>query len=134
MNKIKNYPSNKFKDFNILVVEDDFKSYYLLESILIDNGAKVFWAKNGEEAIDMVKSNTIHLILMDIRMPVLDGYEASKNIKSFFPDIPIIVQTAYGLPEDDEEDLMTQCDEYISKPINHDKLIELISLHLLTKN
>ena len=80
----------------ILVAEDDKTNYYLLSAMLRGLPYSLIHAENGQEAIDIVKTTPdISLILMDIKMPVLDGYEATKNIKSDFPEIPIIAQNGF---------------------------------------
>ncbi len=112
-----------------LVAEDDETSFILLRTILSDNGFEVIHAKNGMEAVEFCRNrDDIALVLMDIRMPVMDGMEASRRIKSFRPDIPIIGETAYALSNEREEIIKSGCDFYISKPID---LYELMSI--LTK-
>ena len=104
---------------NILIAEDESLNYELLEFILKPLEANIIWAKNGKEALDITKSNAkIDLILMDIRMPILNGLEATKQIKTLSPNLPIIAQTAYAISGDKELALKAGCDNYISKPIN----------------
>lgn len=77
-----------------------------------------------------MKTPDIDLILMDIRMPVMDGLEATKQIKSIRPELPVIAQTAYAFSEEKMQILSFGCDDYISKPIERKKLIELIDKYL----
>jgi two-component system, cell cycle response regulator DivK len=86
------------------------------------------WAKNGREAVDMCRDNPgIDLVLMDIKMPVLSGLEAIEEIRQFMPDLPIVVQTAYAMPEDREKTLAAGGDEHLTKPLNVKDLFEAIS-------
>jgi len=108
----------------ILVVDSvDANSLYL-DSILKDMGSKVISAQNGQVALDIVtKIKTIDLILMDLNMPVMDGYESTKLIKKIRPDIPVIAQTAYALPDNIEKAYNSVYDAVIKKPIIIDELI-----------
>lgn len=116
------------KQKTILIVEDVESSFDLLKIILKDKKFNILWAKNGKEAIELCEKNTqIDLILMDLNMPVMNGYEATKHIKSLNPKIPIIAQTAYAISGDREKALKIGCDDYISKPIKKDKLLTKIN-------
>jgi len=111
----------------VLVVEDIQASFDLIKILLRDQHFKLLWAKNGLEAIDIFKKNgNIDLILMDINMPEMNGYEATKAIKLLNPKIPIIAQTAYAISGDKEKALNVGCDDYISKPIKRVELLEKI--------
>ena len=84
-------------------------------------------ARNGKEAVDFCRENkNICLVLMDIKMPILDGYEATKQIKEFKPDLPIIACTAYSIREDKIRAIEAGCDAHISKPIDKNELLDLI--------
>ncbi len=103
----------------ILVVEDEFSNYQLLEIILRKNNAKILWAKDGIEAIEIFdETPCIDLILMDIRMPRMNGIEATKAIRLKNEHIPIIAQTAYTLDEDIQNTLKAGCNDHISKPLD----------------
>ncbi|BAX80894.1 PAS domain S-box protein [Labilibaculum antarcticum] len=111
----------------ILVAEDEISNFKLIEAILKRNSYEVMRAENGEEAVEMCKNNSnIRLVLMDIRMPIMDGLIATKKIKSFNPNIPIIAQTAYAMDGDENKAKEEGCDDYISKPIKKDLLLEKI--------
>ncbi len=115
-------------DALILVAEDDEVSFIFLTKLLAGKNLKFIHARNGKEAVDFCQSNPkISLVMMDIKMPVMDGYEATRIIKSFRPDLPIIAVTAFAFAEDRDKALAAGCDEYISKPLNRNKIIELIS-------
>ncbi len=126
--------SDNFKLDNkvILVAEDEAKNFQFFEVFLSKLGAKVLHAFSGKEAVDIMreKAHEIDLIFMDIKMPVMDGYEASRIIKADYPDIPIIAQTAYAFSDDKAKALEAGCDEYISKPIAKGKLINLLRNYL----
>lgn len=111
----------------ILVAEDDKISRLLLSKIVKANGKTVLEAKNGSEAVAICRSNPdIDLILMDIQMPELNGYEATRQIRQFNKDVVIIAQSAFGLSDDREKSILAGCNDYISKPINKLELLALI--------
>jgi PAS domain S-box-containing protein len=111
-----------------LIAEDSVLNYTFLEALLQKTNVKLLWAKNGREAVDMCRDNPgIDLVLMDIKMPVLSGLEAIEEIRQFMPDLPIVVQTAYAMPEDREKTLAAGGDEHLTKPLNVKDLFEAIS-------
>lgn len=111
----------------ILVVEDDDSNYLFLDELLSVFNYLVVRAVNGLEAVEICKSNIrIDLVLMDIKMPVMDGYEATKQIRVFKPDLPIIAQTAYFIKEDHEKAMASGCNDYITKPLDKKVLISKI--------
>jgi len=119
------------KKIKILIAEDDTSNFQLLQILLKPFEAEIFRACDGAEAIEIAKKNNeLDLILMDLKMPHVDGFVASQQIKTFRPELPIIAQTAYALSGDREKALKAGCDFYISKPINHIKLKEVIKLAL----
>jgi PAS domain S-box-containing protein len=113
----------------ILVAEDDDTNFYYLNALLIrETGAAILHASNGKEAVELFKANPgIKIILMDIKMPVMDGFEATKQIKQINPDIPIIAITAYAMSGDEDRIIAAGCDGYLSKPISKKNLLEKIS-------
>ena len=114
----------------LLIVEDDLSSRLYLNKILEKTGATLLNAGDGQEAIDISMDNPdIDIILMDVQLPVLDGYSSAKKIREFRNNIIIIAQTAYGLSGDMESILASGFDDYIIKPIYSAQLIEkLIAL------
>lgn len=123
-----------WEDKTILVVDDTKMNYMLLKSQLRKTKVNTVWIENGYEAVQFVKNkNKADLILMDIRMPVMDGIEASKIIKGINPDIPIIIQTASVMGSAFEEISVSNCDDTIFKPIDANILIDKIS-KLFEKN
>jgi PAS domain S-box-containing protein len=113
----------------ILVAEDDETNFYYLNALLTrKTGSKVLHAANGREAIELFKINpTINLILMDMKMPEIDGFEATRQIKQIRRNVPIIAITAYAMSGDEERILAAGCDGYLSKPINKKRLLEKIA-------
>ncbi|MDF1547990.1 MAG: response regulator [Bacteroidales bacterium] len=117
--------------YTILIAEDEVINYQFFEEILEDTRVNIIWVTNGQEAVNYCeKNNEIDLVLMDIKMPVLNGYDATRIIKKNRPDLPIIAQTAYALVGDDLKAREAGCDDYIYKPINVANLIEKISKFL----
>lgn len=117
----------------ILVVEDDPINYQYIEALLAESGLSLIHAKTGEEAIKICQTiYKIDLVLMDIQLPFMSGYEATQKIKSFRKELPIIAQTAYVLNDDRLKAIMVGCDFFISKPIDPEELYSVISKYLDT--
>jgi CheY-like chemotaxis protein len=116
---------------SILVVEDDKTSYMLIKEFLRPLNIEIHHVTDGADAINFIKTNPgILLILMDIKLPFMDGYEATKAIKQINPKIHIIAQTAYAMLGDREKALSAGCDNYITKPLDLKKLQDLVMLYL----
>lgn len=114
-------------DKTILIVEDENSNYLLLEKLLKLENANTIWAKNGEESIEKFKENkNIDLILMDLKMPVMDGYEATRQIKQLSENMPIIALTAYTESESIEKAKSKGFDDYLEKPVKRTELFERI--------
>jgi CheY-like chemotaxis protein len=113
---------------SILVAEDDEVNYFYINSILKKNtSADIIHASNGQEAIDKFKENPdISLVLMDIKMPVMDGLTATREIKAIKREVPVIAVTAYATTGDEVKALKAGCDSYLAKPINRKQLLEKI--------
>ncbi|MFP4025998.1 MAG: ATP-binding protein, partial [Thiohalospira sp.] len=120
-----------WKDKKILVAEDKKINFDIISETLSITNVNLIWAKNGKEAIEKVKTEkNIDLILMDIQMPVMDGYETTRQIKKIKSEIPIIAQTAYALPQDSYKCIDAGCDDYIAKPISIDMFLNKINRFL----
>jgi len=105
------------KNLKVLLVEDDEVSMNFLEIIMAESHT-IYTASNGAEAVKLCKDNPdIDLILMDIKMPIMDGFGATKEIRLFNKDVVIIAQTAYGLTGDRKKAIESGCNNYVSKPI-----------------
>ncbi|MGM0648260.1 MAG: response regulator [Bacteroidota bacterium] len=115
----------------ILVVEDIKVNHMLIDRILRHTRAEILWAMDGQKAVEMAKENDdIDMILMDIRLPVKNGYDATKEIRSFRKDIPIIAQTAYVMEDEKYKVLEVGCNDLITKPLRKDLLLEKIAIYL----
>lgn len=119
------------KNPTILIAEDDHYNYLYLETVLRTASVRILHAINGVEAIDLcTRYPEISLVLMDIKMPVMNGLEATKRIKATRSDLPIIAVTAYALSSDESLALRSGCDDYLSKPITKEQLFEKINKYI----
>lgn len=117
----------------VLIAEDQEPNYLYLQELLSDFDCKIILAKNGAEAIEnCINNELISVVLMDIKMPVMDGYTAAKKIKEIRPNLPIIAQTAYATKQDFIK-YNHIFDDYLTKPYSTDKLAEIINKHLYFK-
>ncbi len=121
------YPYD-FREHTILIAEDIDFSFLYIEAVLRRTGVKILWAQNGKEAIEHIKTNhDIDLVLMDMHMPLMNGYEATEIISSLRPGLPIIAQTAFVLPEDVKKCYAAGCTGYLAKPIRKEQLLNSLS-------
>jgi len=123
----------KFPDFSdktILIAEDEELNYMILKLYIEETKAQITHAVNGEEAVELMRKNKYDFIFMDIKMPVMDGMEAMKIIKSEFPDTPIVAQTAYTFSEDSNKALAAGFDDYLSKPLHKTIVIDTLKKFL----
>lgn len=115
----------------ILIAEDDEFSFEVLKAILAKTKARLIYARSGKEAVELFKTEpVIDLILMDIQMPEMNGYEATRIIKGINKNVPVISQTAYKMEHNREESLKAGCDDFIAKPILPDDLIRIVNKHI----
>ncbi|MFW5978911.1 MAG: PAS domain S-box protein, partial [Bacteroidia bacterium] len=116
----------------ILIVEDDPVSREFIQSVIEESlDVNILHAENGQKSVDMVKENPeIVLVLMDIKLPEMDGFEATIQIKKERPELIVIAQTAYAMENDKIKAFNAGCDDYITKPINHNKLTKLVSEYI----
>jgi CheY-like chemotaxis protein len=123
---------NISKSLRILVAEDDDINYMFIEYLFNNSKHKLVRAINGQEAVDIInKDKNFDIILMDLKMPIMSGFEATKIIKSIVPSIPIIALTAYVFEDDKQKAMNSGCDDFIVKPYRMEdlfnKIIKLIS-------
>lgn len=111
----------------ILLVEDNEMNRDMLSRRLNRRDFDVITATNGEEAVEKALNNPVDLILMDMELPIKDGWTASREVKAQKPDTPIIALTAHALSGDKEKALNAGCDDYATKPIDFPTLISLIN-------
>ena len=120
-------PEYNFSGKKILIAEDAHINYILLAKILSKTGATVIWAQNGDECVSLFKQNPdTGVILMDMQMPVKDGYTAAREILKIDPKVPIVAQTAYSMDDERDRILNTGCVGYIAKPIDRIELLKKI--------
>ena len=125
------FDMSRIKELTLLIAEDEDVSSELLLAYFNDVVDKIIIVRDGKEAIEECKHNpNIDLILMDVKMPRMDGYKATREIRKFNKELIIIAQTAYALPGDREISIKAGCNDYITKPIKKDELIEIINRHL----
>lgn len=124
-----------WKNKTILIAEDEDSNYKFLEILLKNKGLNLLKAENGFEALEICKGRQkIDLILMDIKMPGMSGLEATTRIKNLNPEIPIIIQTAHAMQNDEKLSFDAGGDEYITKPIKKENLFLLINKWITKKN
>ena len=137
-NNIPSYISINKSDskYQILIVEDEEINYLYLETLIknkIKLDCNILHAKDGKEAVNICKNKkNIQLVLMDLKMPIMNGYEATKLIKEFRPQLPIIAQTAYSTNIEKGKAVLFGCDDFISKPISEDTLSAILNKYLIT--
>jgi PAS domain S-box-containing protein len=120
-----------FSNKTILVAEDVADNFEVLKLILRKFNPLLIHADNGAKAVELCKTNhDINLVLMDVRMPVMDGFEATGEIKKLRPDLPIIAITAYAFMEDKARSIAAGCNNFITKPIDQKKLLKMIDHYL----
>ncbi|MBV5335100.1 MAG: PAS domain S-box protein [Sulfuricurvum sp.] len=119
-----------FSNYTIMIAEDTPYNYEYLYSILQKTGANVVWAKDGIDVLKMYNSSKIDLILMDIQLPEINGYEATSQIRLTNQSLPIIAQTAYAMAEDTQKCLESGCNEVLVKPIRMDDVLATVAKYL----
>jgi two-component system, sensor histidine kinase and response regulator len=118
----------------VLIAEDEEINYLFFKQIFKLTNASLIWAKNGIEAIEAVKNNPdVSIVLMDCKMPQMDGYTATIEIKKLNPHLPVIAQTAFAMADEEEKSFQAGCDGYISKPIRVKELFKVLDKYLLSK-
>jgi CheY-like chemotaxis protein len=121
----------KYAGKTILIAEDEKSNFNYLKILLTRMNIRVLWAKDGREAVNLCETDpSIDLVLMDIKMPLLDGYTATRIIKKKRPELPIIAQTSYAMISDKKEADKAGCDGYLSKPIRINQIEETLEIFL----
>jgi len=122
---------NQMKKLKILIAEDDESSSQLISIVVRKFAGEIIHARTGIEAVEACRNNpNIDLILMDIQMPEMDGYEATWQIRQFNTDVIIIAQTAYALSGDKEKAIAAGCNDYVSKPIKTENLLNMVRKYI----
>jgi len=117
----------------ILIAEDEELNFKVLHSCLARTNVRIVHAKDGLEALDLFKKEKIDIVLMDLQMPIMDGYEATHEIKKINNNMPVIAQTSYVLANEKEKCLDAGCDDYITKPLNLEELLSKIDTYFNAK-
>ena len=126
-NQVKYSSGKKLENLTILVADDDEVTRFYLSELFEQKCRKMYFAKNGKEAVELFQNNqNIDLILMDIKMPVMDGYSATIKIKEIDKKVVVVAQTAYALASDREKALAAGCDDYLAKPLMKKDLYSVI--------
>ena len=121
-----------WKDKTILIVEDEESNFTLLKYGLEETGVHLIWAKNGQEGVDQCrKDDSIDLVIMDVKMPVMDGYAATRHIKKFRKELPVIAVTAFAMEQNMRQSQEAGCDAYFAKPIDFDQLLPMLNQYLI---
>ncbi len=125
----KEFKLDNWNERTVLIAEDEESNMFFLEELLKPTGIKVYFAKDGLEAIELFKKHMdeIDIVLMDIKMPEVDGYQAARMIKAERRNVPIIAQTAYAMADEEQRSYEAGCDGYITKPINFNQLLNMMS-------
>jgi signal transduction histidine kinase/CheY-like chemotaxis protein len=127
--------SVNFNNLTLLVAEDDEINFLYIKEIFKGTGTEILHAVNGREAVEICQNNDkIGLVLIDIKMPVMNGYEAIKKIREFCPDLPIIAQTAFALSNEMLKAFNAGSNDYISKPFRKEQLLAIVSKHMSASN
>lgn len=120
--------TTSINEITILVAEDDEVSYSYLKAIIKKTGIKMIRVTDGQDAVDACMSNpSLSVVFMDIKMPSMDGYEATRQIRKFNTSIPIIALTAFAFSNDREKAILSGCNDYISKPVKKELFLEIIN-------
>jgi PAS domain S-box-containing protein len=120
-------PGKESNELTVLIAEDDYFSAEYMKAILESRASKILIAENGVKAVELFRGNPdIDIILMDIKMPEMDGLEATRKIREFNSRIPIIAQTAFTLHNDRQRALEAGCNDYIAKPVKVEDLLDKI--------
>ena len=121
----------KLKGKKILIAEDNLSNYLFLKTVLSKAGYQLMHAPDGNEALKMcTNGNVPDLVIMDLKMPVMDGFEATKKIKEVQQNIPIIAHSAYVLNQEKEKAIALGCSDFIPKPVRQEQLLNIVSKYI----
>ncbi len=114
----------------LILIAEDLDSNFLFLKIVLSKKYNIIWAKDGAQALQLFKEHEPNLILMDIKMPIMDGLESTRAIRAISTDIPIIAQTANAFESDRQKAEEAGCSNVITKPIKITRLLEMIEIYL----
>jgi PAS domain S-box-containing protein len=128
-------PNLKLAGKKILIAEDEMSNYVLLEAILKKEQCQLVHASNGKEAVDIFsKDPSFDIIIMDIKMPVMDGLEATSKIKAIRKEVPIVAYSAYVFNEEKQKAIEAGCIDFLSKPVGKEQILKTIEKHILSSS
>jgi len=131
MNESYNVNNYNWEGKKILIAEDIASNYNFLRLLLKRSRIELVWVENGQDAVDKVEGGeNFDLVLLDINLPLMNGYDVARNLKRMSPNLPIIAQTAYALEGDREKAILAGCDDYVPKPIVISTLLRKMNLYL----
>lgn len=124
-------PLLNWKNKVILVVEDDHINYNYLDVLLKPTKATIYHTEKGEDAVELCRLfSFFNVVLMDIRLPGMNGFEATQLIKTIREDLPVIAQTAYASEEDRKAAMAAGCNDFIAKPIRANEMLDMIRRYI----
>lgn len=125
-----NHSDSTKKINKLMIAEDNDESSFYLKLILSPHCKELILVKTGKDAVEVCKNNPdIQVVLMDIQMPDLDGFDATRQIRLFNSEVVIIAQTAFAFSDDRKKALAAGCNDYLSKPFKKDDMLRLIDLY-----
>jgi signal transduction histidine kinase/CheY-like chemotaxis protein len=131
ISQVTSFPESDLNNHRtILIAEDEESNFNLLKELLSSLKVNILRANNGVEAVELCRTRIIDLVFMDIKMPVMDGLIATRQIREFLPDLPIIAQTAYNTDADKENAYASGCTAFISKPLKKDVVLSAINVYI----
>ncbi len=116
--------------YSVFIAEDEESNFFLLEAYLSQTGIKYEWFKNGKELLDGLKIKQPDFVLLDLKMPEMDGYTAASKMKNKYPELYIIAQTAYAMADEKKKAIEAGCDDFVTKPIKKEVLYYKIGKYL----
>ena len=125
----KHHVQEDFVMKRILIAEDN-DSNYMLMTYILKSRYEIFRAFNGREAVEKARAEKPDMVLMDIKMPIMDGMEATRLIRTEMPDLPIIALTANAFDNDRQQAMAAGCNDFVSKPVNAALCLELIAKYI----
>ena len=118
--------NQRIRNMKKILIAEDNDSNYILMTYILKKYYQFERAKNGQEAVEMAEKGGYDIVLMDIKMPIMDGLEATKNIRAKFPDLPIVALTANAFDSDRQLALEAGCNDFLSKPVSSDLCLKTI--------
>jgi CheY-like chemotaxis protein len=119
-----------WRNKTILIAEDEEFNFLYLREVLQSTSVSLVWVTDGEKAVNYCLANQVDLVLMDIKMPRMNGLEATKKIHEVYPQLPVIAQTAYVMNDDRINALNAGCSDFLPKPVNSRQLLKIVGHYI----